>query len=174
MDGTIWGAPWLAAAIVEQAASARIMVVHVDCDRDLDAIRRATTPVLALATTPAQILRALELGAQGVLPSDASPDEITAALADLRIGRTVVHPVAVDRLVAALRTRGTTRHGFALTPREQQVLAALTEGRTTRGIATRLGIGFGTAQTHLKAIYKKLGVGSKAAAAIVALRHQLV
>ncbi len=176
MDGGIWGAPWLGPAIVEQAATARVAVVHVDGEADLGAIRRATTTVLALVprdAPPAQILRVVELGASGVLPADATPDEIAAAFAELRAGRTVVHPFAVALLVTALRKR-CAHPGFALTPREQQVLAVLTEGRTTRGIATRLGIGFGTAQTHLKAIYKKLGVGSKAAAAIVALRHQLV
>jgi DNA-binding CsgD family transcriptional regulator len=59
-----------------------------------------------------------------------------------------------------------------LTSREREVLGELTEGHTTQTIATRLGIGFGTVQTHLK--YRKLDVGSKAAATAIALRHQLV
>lgn len=167
----IWGAPWLVPAGPPRAA-----VVHVAHEDDLAAIRRVVDlPVLALVPARAGwVLRAVELGATGVLPVDASASEISAAIDELAAGRPVLPPFAAGLLVAAVRDREAARRGFALTARERQVLAVLVDGRTTRGIATVLGIGFGTVQTHLKNLYRKLGVGSKAAATAVALRHQLV
>jgi DNA-binding CsgD family transcriptional regulator len=47
--------------------------------------------------------------------------------------------------------------GEPLTPREQEILALLTAGESTREIAARLGIGPGTVETHVRRIYRKIG-----------------
>jgi DNA-binding CsgD family transcriptional regulator len=52
----------------------------------------------------------------------------------------------------------TTRHVFALTPREQQILIALQRGQTTRQIADAHGLGRQTVKNYLTTIYEKLGV----------------
>lgn len=57
-----------------------------------------------------------------------------------------------------------------LTPREREVLAFLTEGKTTREIAAELDVGEGTVKCHLSSIYVKLGVSNRTAAALVGLR----
>jgi two-component system nitrate/nitrite response regulator NarL len=48
-----------------------------------------------------------------------------------------------------------------LSPREQEVLVALTEGSSTRELADKLFISEHTVRNHLKAIYRKLGVHSR-------------
>lgn len=51
----------------------------------------------------------------------------------------------------------------SLTPREKQLLDLLLTGLTLETCARRLGITYATANTHINAIYKKLGVNSRAA-----------
>lgn len=52
-----------------------------------------------------------------------------------------------------------------LTPREREVLSLLAEGRTNREIAATLVVTENTVKRHLKAIFEKLGVHTRAAAA---------
>lgn len=56
-----------------------------------------------------------------------------------------------------------------LTPRELEVLAYLTEGKTNRQIATELCIAEATVKAHLSAIYAKLHVSNRTEAALVGL-----
>lgn len=66
-----------------------------------------------------------------------------------------------------LRRRG-------LTPRESEVLWWVTEGKTNREIGIILGRSARTIQIHLNNIYRKLGVETRTAAAMLALRASLV
>lgn len=49
-----------------------------------------------------------------------------------------------------------------LTPREMDVFRLLLEGYTLRETADQLGVKYSTANSHMTAIYKKLGVNSRA------------
>ena len=49
----------------------------------------------------------------------------------------------------------------ALTPREQQIAAAIADGRTNRDIASRLGITEQTVKNHLTSIFEKVGVDNR-------------
>jgi DNA-binding NarL/FixJ family response regulator len=51
------------------------------------------------------------------------------------------------------------------------MLDCVTPGLTYSQIATALGVGVGTIQTHIKTLCRKLGVSSKAEAAAWAVRH---
>ncbi|MFL5590073.1 MAG: tetratricopeptide repeat protein [Ktedonobacteraceae bacterium] len=63
---------------------------------------------------------------------------------------------------------------FGLTDREIEVLRLVTQGLTTLQIAERLIISPRTADAHLRSIYSKLGVTSRAAATRSAIEHKLV
>jgi len=63
-------------------------------------------------------------------------------------------------------------HG--LTPREQEVLRLLVDGRSNQAIADQLFVSLRTAESHVRHIYDKLDVTSRAAAVAYALRHGLV
>ena len=56
-----------------------------------------------------------------------------------------------------------------LTPRERDVLACLTVGKSNREIATELNLAVTTVKSHLSSIYKKLGVSNRTQAAIFGL-----
>jgi predicted ATPase/DNA-binding CsgD family transcriptional regulator len=61
-----------------------------------------------------------------------------------------------------------------LTAREMDVLRLLAQGLTSAEIAERLVIGLVTVNSHVRSIYSKLGVTSRAAAARYALEHHLL
>jgi DNA-binding NarL/FixJ family response regulator len=70
-------------------------------------------------------------------------------------GETVVDPTIVARLLGRKR-----RHDplGELTDRERDVLALVAEGCSNRAIASRLGVSERTVETHMAAIFGKLGL----------------
>jgi DNA-binding CsgD family transcriptional regulator len=59
----------------------------------------------------------------------------------------------------------------ALTPRERQIAALLSRGRTNQQIAGALTVSRRTVENHLQSIYRKLGVSNRTAAAAVLRPH---
>ena len=74
----------------------------------------------------------------------------------------------VDRLAGAPRAAPA-----GLSPREAEVLAHITHGRTNREIAATLGISERTVDRHVSNIYTKLDVSSRTAATAFALEHDI-
>jgi DNA-binding CsgD family transcriptional regulator len=77
-----------------------------------------------------------------------------------------------ERVIAALRRRPADAYG--LSPREQEVLDVLAQGRTDRDIAARLFISERTVHVHVRRILSKLHVSSRTEAAGLAIRQGLV
>ena len=63
---------------------------------------------------------------------------------------------------------------FGLSARELEVLRLVTQGLTTTQIAEQLMISPRTADAHLRSIYRKFEVTSRAAATRSAIEHQLI
>jgi DNA-binding CsgD family transcriptional regulator len=61
-----------------------------------------------------------------------------------------------------------------LTPREREVVQLLAEGKTTKEVASVLGLGFKTADTHRTNIMRKLGLGSLSELVLYAVRNGIV
>jgi DNA-binding CsgD family transcriptional regulator len=77
-----------------------------------------------------------------------------------------------EQVIASLRKAPADTYG--LSPREQEVLNILAEGRTDRDIAARLFISQRTVHVHVRRILFKLGVSSRTEAAGIAIRQGLV
>ena len=75
-------------------------------------------------------------------------------------------PATLDRPVNSDHDR--------LTPRESEVLTYLSKGFTIKEIANLMGIKWFTVNDHIKSIYKKLNVSSRAEAAVLASKQGLV
>lgn len=185
----IWGAPWLRDRLAARGFACEslrpdVVVVFAEDDDDLEAIRRMIAkhpvPLLAvLAGAPSlalafRLLRAFELGASNAVLADATDQELTRAINDVADHRANLDPTVGELLVRGLRARSERHAAITLTARERDVLRFLVEGHTLAEIAEELAIGFYTVQSHVKNIYRKLDVGSKAAATAAALRYQLV
>lgn len=120
----------------------------------------------------------LSAGVSGYLLYDAAPDEIAAAVPAVMRGASVLNPTAAQMVVSQWRRLraepGTARRLPSLTPREQEVLAALVEGLPTKAIALRLTMAAKTVENHKIRIFDKLGVRTQAHAVSVALANGLV
>jgi NarL family two-component system response regulator LiaR len=66
------------------------------------------------------------------------------------------------------------RRSTMLTPREQEVLKLIAQGKTNQEIAEELSISLPTVRTHISNIFNKLGLSSRAEAAAYAALHGLV
>ena len=61
-----------------------------------------------------------------------------------------------------------------ITPREREVLQALTNGLSDKEIAERLHVGVGTVRNHFASIFNKLGVQSRLQALLISARRGVV
>jgi DNA-binding NarL/FixJ family response regulator len=62
----------------------------------------------------------------------------------------------------------------ALTEREAEVLGLIARGLTTAQVAARLGSSPKTVANQVQAVYAKIGVSTRAAAALFAVEHGLL
>ena len=119
--------------------------------------------------------QALRAGAAGYLLKRVSGEELVRALEQVQLGETVVDPVLAARAAtaAARLDSGEFWPGarLGLSQRESEVLGLIVAGLSNRAIAARLIIGDETVKSHTRAIYRKLGVGDRAAAGAAALRE---
>jgi DNA-binding CsgD family transcriptional regulator len=63
---------------------------------------------------------------------------------------------------------------YGITDREREILALLVAGHTMNAIAERLAISYHTVNNHVRSIYRKLHVRSRASVVAKALREDLV
>lgn len=103
-----------------------------------------------------RLLSHFRLGDSGSMPLDGTP-----APGDFQ-ARTVPPPVYTEP------------DHERLTPRETEVLTYLSKGFTIKEIAGLMGIKWFTVNDHIKAIYRKLNVSSRAEAAVLASKQGLV
>jgi HD-GYP domain-containing protein (c-di-GMP phosphodiesterase class II) len=103
-----------------------------------------------------------------------APSAIAEAIRD-QAGAGALDPVAAAAVLeAAGHVRPKVTRPAGLSDREVQVLALLSTGLATKQIAAQLGIAVKTADRHIQNIYAKIGVSTRAAAALVAMQHGLV
>jgi DNA-binding NarL/FixJ family response regulator len=121
------------------------------------------------------LFQALRAGAAGYLLKQVSGDELVRQLELAAGGVTVIDTTLAGRAVdTAARLQSDefwpgARHG--LTHRESEVLALVVTGLSNRGIAGKLVVSDETVKSHLRSIYRKLGVGDRTAAVATALRE---
>ena len=130
---------------------------------------RADGPaVLVLTTydTDADIVRAVEAGANGYLLKDAPRETLADAIRRAARGETVLAPPVVARLASRLRAPATP----ALTDREAQVLQCVAKGMSNVEVGRDLHIGEATVKTHLLRAFEKLGVTDRTAAVTAAYK----
>jgi DNA-binding NarL/FixJ family response regulator/signal transduction histidine kinase len=140
---------------------------------------RAQALVLSATLDRAQIARAVELGAAGVLNKTAHLDEVVGAVRRLRAGETLMPLEEVVELLRFASARRDEEYEArqaieSLTSREIEVLQALAEGLDSRQIAERLHISLRTERNHMTSILAKLGVHSQLQALVLAQRDGVV
>ena len=122
-----------------------------------------------------QLRQLLYSGLRAILPRDADPAEIVAAIAAVAAGLTVLRSEDLDLLLPAQMDPGSEALvGEPLSPRETQVLARMAEGLGNKEIAARLGISEHTVKFHVSSILGKLGAASRGEAVMRGVREGLI
>ncbi len=121
------------------------------------------------------LFQALRVGASGYLLKSISSDDLVRQLEFVHSGETAIDPGMAARAVdtAARMQRDEFWPGArqGLTQRESEILSFVVTGLSNRAIATKLVIGDETVKSHLRSMYRKLGVSDRAGAVATALRE---
>jgi DNA-binding NarL/FixJ family response regulator len=115
----------------------------------------------------------LEAGASGYLLKTSSGAELAEAIRQVAAGQTALSPRVSTKIVNRMNTHQVYRTNTmleGLTEREMEVLRAAAHGDTNKVIAAKLGISAQTVQVHLRNIFGKLLVGSRAEAVARAIQ----
>ena len=138
----------------------------------------ARVVMVTALTDDETVLESIQAGADGYLTKDRAAEDVVQAVRGAYAGETLLPRsviIEIARRVAAARDRGDERRMVEpLTPRELEVLRALTDGLSTPEICDRLFIAPNTLRTHVQNIMGKLRVHSKLEAVAFALRYRLV
>jgi DNA-binding NarL/FixJ family response regulator len=125
---------------------------------------------------------ALRAGAIGYILKDCGKEQLLMAINSAADGVPLVSSTITRQLVAVLRNQGgmvtTFEQGedslLSLTDRESDVLRLVTKGYSNKVIARELGITISTVKTHLRNIFRKLGVEDRAQVIIKAIKEGII
>jgi DNA-binding NarL/FixJ family response regulator len=109
---------------------------------------------------PEHVLPALRLGAHGFVSKDTASTSLLKAIRAVLRGEIWAPPQETGQLLNEL-SRQDRSEGDALTPREQEVLQLIGEGKRNKEIAHALGISENTVKTHISSLVRKLGIDDR-------------
>lgn len=146
----------------------------------LEAIRRilardprARVLVFSMHEDTVFVEQALQAGALGYLTKRSAPEGLVQAVIDVAAGR--LHVVGeLAQQLARQRSRGRATPFSSLSPREFEIFCLLAGGAAVTDIARRLSLSAKTVANYSTQIKAKLGVGSTAELARLAIRHGVV
>jgi len=142
------------------------------------------TPVRTIVLTAVidrrEIVKALQLGAWGVVMKQSAADLLYKSVRSVMAGQCWVGRYSVSDLVQALRQSGPAspedagRGAFRLTPREREILSLVVIGYTNREIAEKFSLSGDTVKHHLSNIFDKVGASNRVELTLFAVHHGLL
>jgi two-component system nitrate/nitrite response regulator NarP len=144
----------------------------------VDEIQRrqlATKPVIFTSSTPTQVMKALDMGVQGLVGKHNSPQKIAECIRSVFDDKKWLDQDLTSHAVSHLldqhkRGQAVTQ---VLTRRELAVSKLILEGLPNKRIASRLGISEGTVKLHLHHIYQKLALPGRMSLVLYLQQHGL-
>ena len=131
--------------------------------------------ILSMHSNTEYVLRIIQSGARGYILKEAPTDELVRAIEAVFAGEAFFSPeVAHAALNQFVRGVANPSNDQTLTSREREVLVQIAEGLSNKEIATRLGVGVRTVETHRERIMRKLDIHSVAGLTKFAISHGLV
>ncbi len=118
------------------------------------------------------VLKAICAGACSYLSKTSSLPEIVESIRVVAKGGSYMSP-GVAREIVQYIMGGQVSKAETLTPRQKEILQALSEGKSYKAIAAELFISFETVRTHVKRIYRTLQVNNRSEAIVKYLRGQV-
>lgn len=184
----VWHAASLHDARLVVADAARVDLALIDLGLP-DGDGRSLIPLLAQRHPAAlrivstifaddeHLLPALRAGAQGYILKDEPLPRLRRALEGIVCGEPPLSAAIARRILSFAGEHApteTTHDGIPLSPREREILTLVAKGLKLQEVADHLQITRHTAAHHIKSIYRKLGISSRAEATLAAARMGLV
>jgi DNA-binding NarL/FixJ family response regulator len=111
---------------------------------------------------PERTFKALRAGACGYLLKRCSPEELIAAIHEVREGGAPMTREIARKVIVSFQEPVTTAAEVeTLSPREQEILELVAKGFPNKEIARRVGLTATTVRWHLQNVYQKLHVRSR-------------
>jgi DNA-binding NarL/FixJ family response regulator len=141
--------------------------------------KRPTLPVIVLSSSenPADVRKTLIAGALGYVPKSAGQRELMSAIEMVLKGGVYVPTLMLNEAGDDAQTRHMPAAGkreLALTARQIEILALISEGHSNKAIATSLGLSEKTVKTHITAIFKELKVVNRTQASVAGRKAGLI
>lgn len=125
-----------------------------------------------------RIFDSINVGASGYLLKDTPIDQVVESIKEIRMGGSPISPSIARKVFEMMRNqKEKTDHAetpFDLSPAEVKILEQVIDGKTNNEIAEAVFLSPWTVKTHIKNIYKKMHVNSRAAAVRLALKRNIV
>ena len=121
--------------------------------------------MLTVFEEPEKIFGAIKAGANGYLLKKDPPDRIMNAIFSLLNGEASMNGIIAAKVMEYFKQLADAEpklDEYRLTEREKEILYKLMEGLGYKQIASQCGIARDTLNTHMKSIYRKLNVHSRA------------
>jgi len=131
--------------------------------------------ILSMHSNTDYVLRIIQSGARGYVLKEAPTDELVKAIETVESGQAFFSPdVARVALNQFVRGPGDGPSTSQLTNREREVLIQIAEGLSNKEIASHLGVGVRTVETHRERIMRKLDIHSVAGLTKFAISKGLI
>jgi DNA-binding NarL/FixJ family response regulator len=134
--------------------------------------------VITVFADEQRVINSLEAGASGYILKADLPDFAHRLISTIEAGGSPVSPAIARRLIERLQPASNSMHrqdGIEpLSNREAQILSLCAKGLRYAEIASVLGLSVHTVNAHLKSVYRKLMVNSRAEAVYEARRNGLL
>ena len=177
------GAPWARSLV--RPDDLVLLLDDVDGPGDLRRARErvASCPARCIVLTSAPTgmiwVALMSSGAEAVLSSQVSLDDLVETIEHVLAGEEVVDPERRESMIKEWEEVTTQFEEMAgrlsrLSPRELDVLERVSRGESPAEIATQLGVAITTVRSHIKAARNKLGVNSQLAAAAMLRRRPYI
>lgn len=132
----------------------------------------------------ARIFDSIKAGASGYILKDEPMHHVVEAIKEMYKGGAPISTSVAKRLMNHIREEQEPEQGggndddgkiaFELTKRELEILEKVTEGKSNKEIAADLFVSPWTVRTHIKHIYKKMHVSTRASAVRTAIKHNMI
>lgn len=129
--------------------------------------------MLTVHSDSEKIFQSLRVGAVGYLLKKTPPETLLAAIRDAYAGGAPMSTEVAQKVLGYFQQQKTDKLSASLSKRELEVLQALIDGYTYKAIADKLFVSTNTVSFHLRNIYAKLHVRSRAEAVAKALKSRI-
>lgn len=122
------------------------------------------------------IMTAIKNGADGYILKKTNPQKILDAIQQVYEGGAALTPMVAKQVLSFFQPlqKKEKQETSVLTRREQEILSYIVSGITNERIANELFISTQTVRNHIKNIYEKLQVHSKAQVVAKALKEKMI